>query len=436
MTRPTIILGNSHSQITGLSSLQFKELKKALSYTVDPQSAYFGKGWVKTKSLLDAKGNFPSGLLSKVKECVKNVNITDNRVIPKSLSKEKALVMDLPFTPYKWQLDAVDKAYNAKRGGVIAATGCGKSLVIAMIAAKFNVRTLIVVPTLEIRKQLTADIETFFGKNKNIVVQNIDSAFLKDYSDFDLLMIDECHHTAAKTYQQLNKHVWNNIYYRFFFTATYFRNDTNEQLLFEGIAGDPVYELTYKEAIAKKYIVPVEAYYIDLPKQETDAYTWAEVYSTFVVNYEHRNLLIAKTLLSLEKAGKSTLCLVKELKHGYTLSDLTNLPFSNGQDEVSKDFIRLFNKGEVKTLIGTTGILGEGVDTKPCEYVIIAGLGKAKSAFLQQIGRGVRTYPGKETCKIVLFRDTSHKFTLRHYREQCKILKEELDIVPLKLEIL
>ena len=111
------------------------------------------------------------------------------------------------------------------------------------------------------------------------------------------------------------------------------------------------------------------------------------------------------------------------------------MPFANGQVEETRYYITLFNEKELPCLIGTTGILGEGVDTKPCEYVIVAGLGKAKSAFMQQIGRGVRVYPGKESCKIVIFRDTSHKFTLRHYREQCKVLKEEFGIVPLKLEI-
>jgi superfamily II DNA or RNA helicase len=126
---------------------------------------------------------------------------------------------------------------------------------------------------------------------------------------------------------------------------------------------------------------------------------------------------------------------VKEVKHGYAIQEIFNAPFANGQDDITRAYIGAFNKGEVKGLIGTTGILGEGVDTKPCEYVIIAGLGKAKSAFMQQIGRAVRTYPGKESAKIILFRDASHRFTLRHYRAQAKILKEEYGVTPIKLEL-
>jgi superfamily II DNA or RNA helicase len=254
-------------------------------------------------------------------------------------------------------------------------------------------------------------------------------------TDFDCLIIDEAHHAAAKTYQSLNKKAWNNIYYRFFLTATFYRNQKNEQLLFEGIAGQLIHTLTIKDAVAKKYIVPIEAYYVELPKIPCAGYTWAQVYNELVVNREDRNMLIAQLLIDLERLEKPTLCLIKEVAHGNNLSKLSEVAFANGQDETTRAFIALFNEGVIKSLIGTNGILGEGVDTKPCEFVIIAGLGKAKSAFLQQIGRAVRNYPGKESAKIILIKDPSHRFTLRHFNEQKKILFDELGIKPVKLDI-
>jgi superfamily II DNA or RNA helicase len=248
------------------------------------------------------------------------------------------------------------------------------------------------------------------------------------------LIIDEAHHAAARTYQNLNKKVWDGIHYRFFLTATPFRNDPEETLLFEGIAGQIIYQLTYQKAIAKGYIVPIEAYYIEIPKQKTNAYTWREVYDELIVNHKIRNETIANLMISLHESGASTLCLVKEIAHGEILADLTGAGFANGQDDDTRDLITAFNRVKIKTLIGTTGILGEGVDSKPCEYVIIAGLGKAKSAFMQQVGRSVRTYPGKESAKVILIKDTSHKFLSKHFREQCAILKDEYNIIPIKLE--
>ena len=86
-------------------------------------------------------------------------------------------------------------------------------------------------------------------------------------------------------------------------------------------------------------------------------------------------------------------------------------------------------------LIGTTGVLGEGIDTRPAEWIIIAGLGKSKNQFMQNIGRGIRVYPGKKSCKVILFKDGSHKWTLKHFKEQCMILKEVYGIVPMRLEL-
>lgn len=425
-------VGNSYSQVKGLKIPEFRALREALSYTEDPKSAYFSGGYVKTKYLLDKKGFFPTGLLKRVLSCL-NESLIKYALIDKRVRPSvKPAFKKLPGVKlYPAQRQAVAAALAKERGIVSMPTGSGKSIVIAYIAAALKVKTLIVVPTLEIKRQLLETIEKLIPDNSLITILNIDSSSLKDEHKYDCLIIDECHHTAAKTYQKLNKSVWGGIYWRFYFTATPFRNQEHEELLFEGIAGEVIYKLTYKDAVRDGYIVPIEAYYIDLPKQKTGAYTWQEVYSELVVNNTHRNGVINGLLNSLHSADISALCLVKEIRHG---ENLTWHAFAHGQDETSRELIQDFNSGGIKVLVGTTGILGEGVDTKPAEYIIIAGLGKAKSAFQQQCGRGVRKYPGKESCKIILFRDASHKFLLRHFKEQCKILKDEYGVTPIKLE--
>jgi superfamily II DNA or RNA helicase len=194
--------------------------------------------------------------------------------------------------------------------------------------------------------------------------------------------------------------------------------------------------LTYKDAVKHGYIVPVEAYYIDCVKIPVAGYKWPEVYKEIVVNNENRNAQIAGMLYNLQIANKSTLCLVKEIAHGNALAELTNIPFANGVSEETPSLIKQFNNKEIPILIGTEGVLSEGIDTKPCEYVLITGLGKAKSRLMQAVGRAVRRHPGKETAKVVLFRDKSHKWSLQHYAEQAKIMKEVYGVIPQKLEVL
>lgn len=423
-------IDNSYSRVLGLQAQDFSKLRKILSYSLDSGNSY-KKQFTYRRSLLDKKGNFPTGLLHYVQDFLLNTphTVSDRRKIqppPRVLRSSR-----VPFKPYSWQSNALRAVKSNLRGGVIAPTGTGKSLLMAMIIDFYRYRTLIVVPTVEIRDQMRQTMWTLFGSvNGFIDVENIDSPRLRKVNNYDLLLIDECHRSAAKTYQKLNKTMWTGTRHRYFFSATYFRNSDNENILLEGIVGKPIFELSYLESIVQGYIVPVEAYYIQVPKTRTGGFTWGEVYKDLVINNTVRNDKINSLLEALK--DKSTLCLVKEIAHG---GNIIYAPFVNGQDAASRWLVSDFNRGVTKQLVATTGIMGEGVDTKPCEYVIYAGLGKAKSAFMQAVGRAVRRYPGKESAKVIIFKDDSHKWTRKHFREQCKILFDEYGVKPVELKI-
>lgn len=401
-----------------------------LSYVVGGSASYFSKYGPRRKSLLSKRGEFASGLIGRVVEALgsKPVQIVDKRTKPAYRTTSSPTYE----TSYPWQKAAVEAAVSFKRGIISAVTGSGKSRVIKLLAERYGLKTLVVVPSLEIKKQLQQDLNDL----PLVRVENIDSKVLKTLSDFDLLIIDEAHHSASATYQKLNKTAWTKIYYRFFLTATPFRNDAEETLLFEAIAGDLIYQLSYKEAVANGYIVPIEAYTLEVPKQKTDAFTYQQVYSQLVVNNEPANELIAYTILMLNQAKISTLCLVTEVAHGNRLAALTGLPFINGTDNDSRDYIHQFNNGEQMAVIATTGVMGEGVDSRAAEYVIIAGMGKAKSRFQQQIGRVLRRYKDKESGKVIIIKNTSHKYLIRHFNAQLKVLLDEYGVKPVKLDIL
>ena len=312
-------------------------------------------------------------------------------------------------------------------------TGSGKSITMALLIAEMQVPVLIVVPNLTLKTQLQDSFRQYFGSLKGITIENIDSPALEQAKDYGMLILDEAHHGAASTYRRLSKKAWSGIYYRYHFTATPYRSQDEEQMLLESIIGQVVYRLSYQDAVAAKMIVPIEAYYIEIPKQKVKGHYWAEVYSELVVNHKDRNKAIADLLERLK--GHSTLCLVTEIKHGENICKLTGGYFASGVNEDTKHYITMFNNGTMRQLVGTTGILGEGTDTKPAEWVIIAGLGKAKGRFQQQIGRVLRTYTGKESGKVILIKDASHKWTRNHFREQIKTLREEYGIAAVKLEL-
>lgn len=411
-----------------------------MSYRVPSMGVVNYKDPRSKRHLMTKRGDFPTGLLyiawrffaaERIKPEIK-----DRRFAP--IRRSKPLQMTLAVTPYPEQEKAAYHAYICKRGIIVMPTGMGKSLVAALIVDRLQVNTIIVVPSLEIKSQLTASLASIFGsrhvgdEGKAIWVANVDSLDpKKPAKGYDCVIVDEFHHSGAETYQQLNKYAWAGVYYKIGLTATPFRSQDHERLLLESVLSKTIYKVDYQHAVAKGYIVPMEAYYVELPSRKTEGYNWQAVYKELVTENSYRNEVIVQLLDNLNAAGLSTLCLVKEIKHGQALQ----YPFANGQDKESKGLIKKFNARKLSVLVGTTGVLGEGVDTKPAEYIIVAGLGKSRNSMMQQFGRGFRRHPGKDSCKIIIFKDNSHRWTKAHFKEQCKILKEEYAIVAVKLDL-
>lgn len=434
-------IDNSISQLIGLTPDTLKAFRKILCYEPPAAQAHFsGSFRCNTRYLIDKQGFFPTGLCYLVeKHCQKlciNLEVQDKRVKPTKLVDFPNY--KLPYTPYPEQEAAARTAINSVRSIICAPTGFGKSVTLAILVRLLRLKTLIVVPNLTLKHQLRQSFIEIFGSLDNITIENIDSPELQKPEQYDVLILDEAHHAAAKTYRDLNKRRWTGIYYRFFFTATAFRSRSEENILFESIAGEVSYKILHQEAVAKGYICPIEAYYYELPKQTTGtATTWPEVYSKLVTVNDARNRLIANLLDTLQDSQTSTLCLVREIKHGINIDAHRESPgvFVKGENDDNRIALLEFNLREKSVMLATVGVMGEGADSKPCEYVILAGLGKSRNQLMQCFGRGFRVYPGKESCKVILFKDPSHRWTLTHFREQCRVLKEEYGVVPTKLPL-
>lgn len=333
--------------------------------------------------------------------------------------------------PYPDQLEAVEAAIRAHRGVLVLPTGSGKSVVTALLVQALQVKTLIVVPTLELKTQLRASFLKWFGGTPNITIENIDAKALMKPASYDCLIVDEAHCSASRKYRELNAKAWNGIYYRFFFTATPFRNKTEEQILLQSVTGDVIYSLPYDRAVERGYIVPLQVFHKRLPltKMTGNDRNWHSVNSELIVNNVARNELIVNMIATFESVGASTLVLVKEVKHGENIQRMLasrglDIALVTGETDDNRLKLLEFNLKERTTLIAT-GVLGMGVDTKPCEYVILAAGGKSKPQLIQNIGRCLRTSPGKTVGTAIIFQDRSHKFLIKHFNETQKSLAEE-----------
>lgn len=431
-----------------------------MSYVVATRSRFsrFGSD---RKFLIDKKGVFPTGLLYILREYVSLTRPLcaweDTRVRPamKQLGVQSMFIPGANPPPYAEQAECGVACAREHRGIVVGPTGVGKSYMQSISIDAIQVPTLVVVPNLGLKSQITETFRESFGRDmvgpldfrgnrKHFVtVENVDALNPKKPAQgFDALLIDEFHHSGAESYRKLNEKAWNDIYFRFGFTATPFRSKNEERLLLESVLSKVIYQIPYDLAVQKKYIVPMETYYVDLPPRalKCSGENWHAVYSECVVNNERRNLAVVDMAENLFKAGVSTLILTKQIDHGERLQEMLFargifVPFAKGENDNNAKLIADFNARKTPVLIGTMGVIGEGVDTKPCEYVLLAGGGKSKNQFMQNCGRGFRRYGDKESCKIIMFKDVSHKWLIDHFKQCCKHLREEYAAVPAKLDL-
>ena len=126
----------------------------------------------------------------------------------------------LTLTPRPYQRAAVDAWLRADgRGVVVLPTGAGKTVVAFDAIARMSVRTLVVVPTIELLRQWRSELTTRLGLEDGavgivgggertvgpITVITYDSAAMprRKLDGFGLLVFDEAHHLPG---EQLSRH--------------------------------------------------------------------------------------------------------------------------------------------------------------------------------------------------------------------------------------
>lgn len=371
-----------------------------------------------TISLYD-KGSFPTGLLPRavsiLNELGHDVKQNDARVRPK-LGQIKLVTKEaLPALRY-YQKTAARKLQEEGRGIVVMPTGTGKTVTIARMIWDLSVsKVLIVTPSKRITAMMLKTMEKYFGKGKvaklstksgrlekPINIVNIQALVKIDpnvFADLDAVFIDEFHHSAADTYREVNLNHLKRCYFRIGLTATNFRND-GADIALESVLSHVLYEYSIEQAIKDKVIHQPDFDIVEF-QHGREYNSWQECYKEGVVQNVERNKLIAEIVEHYK--DRHVLVLVKEIEHGEALKALIpNSMFINGQetDTVQDRMMEQFHSGKVKVLIGTS-VIGEGVDLPIADTLVMAGGGKARSAIMQNVGRILRLYPGKESAILV-----------------------------------
>lgn len=293
-------------------------------------------------------------------------------------------------------------------------TGTGKTTVFAEIIRRAQARekkVLVVVHRTELVEQIVdrlGDFQVVCGvissnikadEEKRVQVATIQTLSKRTYPKADIVIIDECHHAKASTYKKL----WD-IYPEARFlgvTATPVRiNGEGFDDLFDILI--PLGNLSF--FISQKFLVPVKHLVCSIPDLSKVSQRMKDYDIQMLRDVMLENTLMANLVDSYKKyaLGKKTIVFAVDIEHSKQIVqryNLANIPAAHLDSTTKKrdrmEILQKFKDGEFLVL-SNVDIVSEGFDVPTCEAVQLARPTKSLALYLQQVGRCMRTSPGKE----------------------------------------
>lgn len=340
------------------------------------------------------------------------------------------------FQPRGAQIEALyaleeSRAEGAGRGLVQAATGIGKTYLAAFDSVKYE-KVLFVAHREQILKQAAVSFKNvrhsddygfFYGKQKDIhksvifaSVSTLGRAeylkaeyFPEDY--FDYIVIDEFHHAVNEQY----KRIVNYFKPKFLLGLTATPERMDGKNIYEICDYNVPYEISLKEAINKGMLVPFHYYGIydetdysglRLVKGHYDERELTEIYKDNGKRYD----LIYKYYMKYRSKRALGFCCSRV--HAEKMAEefcCRGIPavavYSNADGAFSADRDKAIERLENQEIrvIFSVDMFNEGLDIASLDMVMFLRPTESPIVFLQQLGRGLRTYKGKEFLNVLDF---------------------------------
>ena len=401
---------------------------------------------------------FPTGLLPLVlrlaRKFRRQVLVNDSRVRPE-VGFPELVKIDLR----DYQQDAVREAVRAGRGVLALPPRSGKTRMMVEIMRRIALPTIWIAPTDRIVTQTAEVINGLLGprycqhligsaewneaaKSMCVVATAATAVRLPGefYQTRLMIAVDEWHHSAAASYQQIFN-LCDHIYYRYGMTGTFFRSG-GDAMGMHALLSTAVYTVTSADLLARGYLLPIRVVFLPVegPRVRGAGQSFQVGHGKLGIHeHEARNELVTHCALAAWRAGYKPIVLVGTKRQGRILRDLLafwmprrNTEFSPVEflnAEVPRDrqgkIIESFEAGaEVKILLGTS-LLGEGVDLPSASALIYARGEHAEVSQTQNMYRIGTKVDGKNHAILIDFADRHHKKLLEHSKSRLGVYFRE-----------
>lgn len=308
------------------------------------------------------------------------------------------------------------------KGLLISATGTGKTYLSAFDVKNVKPLKLLFVAhrktILEKAKETFENLITdknmgIYGEKVNMdytfaMIQTLSKddhlhRFSKDY--FDYIIIDEVHHSGAKSYQK----VINYFTPKFLLgmTATPERTDSFD--IYKLFNHNIAYEIRLHDALKEELLCPF--HYFGISDIEIDGVSIDEktAIKNLVLDERVKHILEKSRFYGYSGDKCHGLIFVSKVEEAKELANkfnekgvLTKALTGEDSDEVRERTIDDLETGKIEYII-TVDLFNEGVDIPCVNQVLLLRPTESSIVYIQQLGRGLRKHKGKEFVTILDF---------------------------------
>ena len=372
----------------------------------------------------------PRGCIDKVSEICKksNVNLTIKD------TRENGIKTDYKFNGKlnKKQEKAMKELLKHDIGVLCATTGFGKTVVGAKIISELKTNTLVIVNRNNLLEQWKERLSYFLNINKKEIgqmgarkeklngkldVASFQSLYRKDnleelVKDYGLVIVDECHHTAAYSFEKVLKSVRSKHVYGL--TATPTRKDGWHKIIYMQ-CGNIRVRVSNKELKQNKkmeYTVIVKrTNYKYVPTEEKDKIQISEILNDMCHNLFRNNMIIEDINKCILEA-RVPIVLTEREEHLKILKEnleILNVPVvvykgNMGKKKIKEiqDIIKEADESnKSRIILATSGSIGEGFDDSRLDTLFLTMPVSWIGRIIQYVGRLHREHKDKE--KVIVY---------------------------------